>query len=240
MNDNTAPLFFDEHEWQTVEAATARIIPADEDPGAREAGVIVFIDRYLSSVDYIYANPWGSGFLRIEGMQAEAWTNRIAALQERYHEGVRDLDRRSQERFGGEFVTLTEAQQDAILEAILPKEVPAPADEATANERQGEDTGSYGAPAPAAKKGDGVFGLKVAMSQPVTDENLSFVETLVLHARCGFYSDPVYGGNKDHVGWRTIGWPGPESLAETNDGRYSTLEYMTAGDYETLWAELHS
>lgn len=240
MNDNSAPLFFDEHEWQTVEAATARIIPTDQDPGAREAGVIVFIDRYLSGIDYVYANPWGSGFLRIDGKQAEAWTNRIAALQERYREGVRDLDRRSLEKFGSEFVRLTEEQQDGILEAILPREVPPTPDEAATTEGGGEDTGSYGAPAPTAKKSAGVFGLKVAMSQPVTDENLGFVETLVLHTRCGYYSDPVYGGNRDHVGWRTIGWPGPKSLAETNDGRYSTLAYMTAGDYETLWAELHS
>lgn len=238
MNDNSAPLFFNEHEWQTVDAATSRIIPTDEDPGAREAGVIAFIDRYLSGVDYIYANPWGSGFLRIDGMQGKAWNNRIADLQERYHEGVRDLDRRSHQRFGGDFVTLTEEQQDAVLEAILPRE--AQADEATAIDHEGEDTGSYGAPAPATERGGGVFGLKVAMSQPVTDENLGFVETLVLHTRCGFYSDPVYGGNKDHVGWRTIGWPGPQTLAETNDGRYSTLAHMTAGDYETLWADLHS
>ncbi|TQJ68420.1 gluconate 2-dehydrogenase gamma chain [Arthrobacter sp. SLBN-100] len=240
MNNNSVPLFFDEHEWQTVEAAAARIIPTDHDPGAREAGVVVFIDRYLSGIDYIYANPWGSGFLRIDGRQAEAWTNRIADLQERYREGVRDLDRRSGEKFGSEFVTLTEEQQDSILETILPREVQAPANEAASSEREGEDTGSYGAPAPAPKKGGGVFGLKVAMSQPVTDENLGFAETLVLHTRCGFYSDPVYGGNRDRVGWRTIGWPGPWSLAETNDGRYSTLAYMTAGDYETLWAELHS
>ncbi len=240
MNDNSAPLFFDEHEWQTVEAATARIIPTDQDPGAREAGVVVFIDRYLSGIDYIYANPWGSGFLRIDGKQAEAWTNRVAALQERYREGVRDLDRRSRERFGSDFVALADEQQDGVLEAILPKEVPAPADDAGTSEREGEDAASRGAQAPAPKKGGGVFGLKVAMSQPVTDENLGFVETLVLHARCGYYSDPVYGGNRDHVGWRTIGWPGPGSLAETNDGRYSTLAYMTAGDYETLWAELHS
>ncbi|MGX1159121.1 hypothetical protein RKD54_000030 [Pseudarthrobacter sp. SLBN-100] len=181
MNNNSVPLFFDEHEWQTVEAAAARIIPTDHDPGAREAGVVVFIDRYLSGIDYIYANPWGSGFLRIDGRQAEAWTNRIADLQERYREGVRDLDRRSGEKFGSEFVTLTEEQQDSILETILPREVQAPANEAASSEREGEDTGSYGAPAPAPKKGGGVFGLKVAMSQPVTDENLGFAETLVLH-----------------------------------------------------------
>src|SRR3954470_3453341 len=56
-------LFFDEAEWQLVEAATARIIPTDDDPGAREANVVRFIDRYLSGVDYVYASADGSGFL---------------------------------------------------------------------------------------------------------------------------------------------------------------------------------
>ena len=33
----------------TIEAATARIIPTDHDPGALEAGVIEYIERLLGS-----------------------------------------------------------------------------------------------------------------------------------------------------------------------------------------------
>ncbi len=39
-----APLFFDRDQWVVMEAATARIIPTDHDPGAREAGAVRFID----------------------------------------------------------------------------------------------------------------------------------------------------------------------------------------------------
>jgi gluconate 2-dehydrogenase gamma chain len=56
------PSFFDAHQRATVEAAMARIIPSDEDPGAREAGAIDFVDRFLSGIDFIYAKPDGGGF----------------------------------------------------------------------------------------------------------------------------------------------------------------------------------
>ncbi len=40
--------FFSVEEARTVAAACAHIIPADRDPGAVEAGVVVFIDRQLT------------------------------------------------------------------------------------------------------------------------------------------------------------------------------------------------
>ena len=70
---NGAGRYFDDHQRRTVEAAMARIIPADHQPGAREAGTVEFIDRYLSGIDFVYAKPDGSGFERLEGKLAEAW-----------------------------------------------------------------------------------------------------------------------------------------------------------------------
>ena len=54
--------FFDNHQRETIGAAMARIIPTDDTPGAREAGTIDFLDRYLSGIGYVYAKPDGSGF----------------------------------------------------------------------------------------------------------------------------------------------------------------------------------
>jgi gluconate 2-dehydrogenase gamma chain len=52
--------FFTVEQAASVEAIAARIIPSDETPGAREAHVIYFIDRALSTFDRdkqaIYAN----------------------------------------------------------------------------------------------------------------------------------------------------------------------------------------
>jgi gluconate 2-dehydrogenase gamma chain len=36
-------------EWKTIDAIVQRILPSDDGPGAREAGVIAFIDRQLAS-----------------------------------------------------------------------------------------------------------------------------------------------------------------------------------------------
>src|SRR4051812_48732916 len=104
--------FLDAHQRLTIEAAMARIIPADDQPGAREVGTIDFLDRYLSGLDFIYAKPDGSGFEKLEGKRAEAWQKRIEVLRAKYVEGVAELDRRSQAEFGADFAALTPEQQD--------------------------------------------------------------------------------------------------------------------------------
>jgi gluconate 2-dehydrogenase gamma chain len=214
MSETIEHLFFDEHEWNTIEAASARIFPTDHDPGASEANVVHFIDRYLSGIDYIYANPWGSGFLRLEGDRANAWTFRIGRLQQRYRDGIRELDAASKKTFGDDFVTLTEDQQDQVLASqSAAGTVPEPV---SLKETTGKE-----------KRGDG----KLVLSMPVTDDALDFFGSLVLHTRMGFYADPAYGGNKDHVGWQVIGFPGPKSMAETIDGRFSTIKYLVPSDH---------
>ncbi|GII25973.1 gluconate 2-dehydrogenase subunit 3 family protein [Planosporangium mesophilum] len=203
-------LFFDDHEWDTIEAACARIIPTDHDPGAREAGAVRFIDRYLSGIDYVYAAADGSGFLRMSGKLADAWRARIADLQATYRQGVRDLDAGARERFGSDFVSLSDTDRDAVLEQLsgAPK------------------------PAPVALTGDGG---NPTIQVYAFDDGLAFFDALVAHTRQGFYGDPVYGGNAGRVGWRVIGFPGPESLKDTMDGTYSVRGYYVQ-DYD--WRDL--
>lgn len=200
-------LFFDKHQWATVEAAMARIIPTDDQPGAREAGTVGFVDRYLSGIDYVYAKPDGSGFEKLEGRRAEAWRRRIDILRGKYVEGIEELDRRSRERFDADFVGLTEDQQDEVLTVMERPEQQADLEEA-------QVTTGYGAPP------------EPAMQQTSTEIEIDFFTLLALHTRQGFYSDPIYGGNKDLVGWKLIGFQGPESLAETHAGRYTTRPFF--------------
>jgi gluconate 2-dehydrogenase gamma chain len=61
---------------------------------------------------------------------------------------------------------------------------------------------------------------------PVVEDGLPFFRVLVLHTRQGFYADPVYGGNRGHIGWRVIGFPGPASLAEAQAGKHTTVAYL--------------
>jgi gluconate 2-dehydrogenase gamma chain len=199
--------FFDSHQRATIEAAMARIIPTDDTPGAREAGTIDFLDRYLSGIDYVFAKPDGSGFETLEGKRAEAWRRRIQLIRGRYVEGIEELDGRSQDSFDADFADLADSQQDEVLAAI---ENPA---ETQALEEAQVSSG-YGGP------------VEPALQQTNAEIDLSFFAMLAVHTRQGFYADPIYGGNRDRVGWEVIGFPGPTSLAEVHQGRYSTLDYF--------------
>jgi gluconate 2-dehydrogenase gamma chain len=199
--------FFDDHQRRTVDAAMARIIPSDDGPGAREAGVTEFVDRYLSGLAFIYAKPDGSGFLELHGRTAAAWHQRVESLRRQYGEGIEDLDRRSRDRFGTAFHELADADQDDVLAEL---------ERASGGQEALQEDKAVAADAP-------------GLQEPATETGLDFFQLLVLHARQGFYADPIYGGNRDHVGWKHIGFPGPASMAEVHRGEYDTLPYFAEG-----------
>lgn len=127
--------YFDEHQAAVVTEATARLIPGPTDdpaeaghPGAREAGVVVFIDLFLSAFDddppRIFAGgPWSDrhggaenemkSFIPLSTYEEEQWRQRIAELRERYEIGIAALD----EAAGGDFAAASPEEQDAILVA---------------------------------------------------------------------------------------------------------------------------
>ena len=78
-----------------VEAMTSRILPSvDGRPGAREAGVLFFVDRALSTFN--------------------------AGQRKQYLDGIADLNRRAARKLPGasSFAALTPEQQDEVLKAI--------------------------------------------------------------------------------------------------------------------------
>jgi gluconate 2-dehydrogenase gamma chain len=158
--------FFSADEASFVEAAIARLIPADDSgPGALEADVAVFIDRQLGGAwgagERLYrSGPWQAG-KPTQGYQlpftpAELFRNALRAITD-------DVGKTPQ----GSFARLTAADQDAYLKAL---------------EAGGRDLG--GVPS-----------------------NVFFQSLLEMTIE-GFFSDPVYGGNKDMVAWQMIGFPG--------------------------------
>jgi gluconate 2-dehydrogenase gamma chain len=203
-----AGTFFNAHQRATIEAAMARIIPTDDQPGAREAGTIDFLDRYLSGIDFIYAKPDGSGFEKLEGKRADAWRQRVEIIRAKYVDGIKGLDRKSQSQFGAEFVQLTAEQQDRIL---------------------------TGLEHPALETGAEAKAVEPALQQTNAEIDLDFFPLLALHTRQGFYADPIYGGNKNRVGWKLIGFEGPESLMETHAGRFTTLPFFA--EQQIDWEE---
>jgi gluconate 2-dehydrogenase gamma chain len=76
-------------EASAVDAICEQIIPADTDPGARQAGVVNFIDLQL--------------------------TKHHKRYQGAYRKGIAGVDAASRKRFGKPFVDLTSEQQIEIL-----------------------------------------------------------------------------------------------------------------------------
>jgi gluconate 2-dehydrogenase gamma chain len=101
--------FFTAAEARTIAAACERIFPSDESgPGAKQAGVIIYIDRQL-------AGPYGHDRYRytkgpfLESVPEHGYQGR-ANPQEIYREGLQKL--------GADFPDLDGSKQDARLRAI--------------------------------------------------------------------------------------------------------------------------
>jgi len=90
---NNGPFrFFTAAEAATVDAICAQLIPRDRDAGAREAGVVNYIDIQL--------------------------TRHLKRYQRTYRRGLADVDARSRARFSQAFAALTAAQQVEALTEV--------------------------------------------------------------------------------------------------------------------------
>jgi len=187
--------FFNGNEARAAEAIVERLIPADDSgPGAKEAGVAVFIDLQL-------AGAWGNGdqLYRhspfVEGTPQQGYQFAFTPA-EMFRVGLAKLDEVARKTHGAACADLTPDQQDALL-----------AD---------------------AEHGRLDFG---ALPSAV------FFSALLDATMEGFFSDPIYGGNRDKVGWKMVGFPGvhasyandierhgvawtrpPASIADASDG----------------------
>jgi hypothetical protein len=126
--------FFDAHQAAVVREATARLIPGPSDdpselghPGAREAGVVGYIDTLLAAFALAsppihaggpFSNRHDPGqpdrmatFVPLTRVQEQAWRARVTQLQQTYRDGVLLLDGLA----GGDFAGAPGAAQDAAL-----------------------------------------------------------------------------------------------------------------------------
>jgi len=85
------PVFFTPPEYALIERLTDLIIPADDTPGARDAGVAEFVDLMVS---------------------------RDPELQQDFRDGLSWLSMRSHATSGKEFVMLNTDQQTTLLESL--------------------------------------------------------------------------------------------------------------------------
>ena len=132
------PAFFSDNQYRIVEAACARLIPTDDDPGATEAGVVDYIDGFLGAFTFDPPRIWAGGpfsgrhggaagfakFHRLNRLDELAWRTRIegslgrperewngpvVGLQERYRDGLAAL--------GEDFADVGADEQDGRLQA---------------------------------------------------------------------------------------------------------------------------
>lgn len=159
--------FLTDTERRCVDALVGRLIPTDDlGPGAREAGVVDFIDNQLAGSfgrgeRWYMKGPFAAG-LETQGYQS---AHPPAGL---YRAAIAALDAHCRERFDGSaFADLGEEDQDALLTRMEDDEL----------EFDGVSASAF-------------FGM-------LHDNTVE-----------GFFCDPIYGGNRDMIGWRLVGFPG--------------------------------
>ncbi len=132
MSEMDSGAVFSDRERAVIEAAAARIVPSDEGPGAREAGVIEYIEGLLATDDVDadisprekkeYANfVLGSMGGRTEEQQAALFKLNGLGSRHRqaYRAGVVELDRLAAGlRSGADFCGLDGAGQDQVLSIL--------------------------------------------------------------------------------------------------------------------------
>ena len=121
--------YFDAASAAEVEALTGEIIPTDATPGAKEAGVVYFIDRALTTFDKESQPAYKTGLAEIAAKRTTLFPGSTSC------------------------VTLTPAQRVELLKAV---------------------------------------------------EKTRFFQLLRTHTMFGFLADPVYGGNRDGAGYKTM------------------------------------
>jgi gluconate 2-dehydrogenase gamma chain len=158
-------------EIRFLDAAVERLIPTDEHgPGARDAGVTVYIDRQLSGTWGSHGRNYRSGPW-LEGTPEQGYQSRLTP-QEVYRIGIHEVNLYCRTQFEKPFDQLAPAKQDEILKALE----------------------------------DGTLELPSLSSK-------LFFTLLWRNTEEGFFADPLYGGNRNKVGWKLIGFPGVPSSA---------------------------
>jgi gluconate 2-dehydrogenase gamma chain len=210
--------FFTQDEARTVDAVVARIIPGTaEDPGAREAGVITYIDAKLAEFEafaeptYLQP-PYAEGY---EGRLPPASDDVVAVPQDQlyrygyqsgsppqdtYRDGLPGLDRYCEQRFGAAFADLSETDQDAVLQIL----------DAVQQRSEGELREGGGSPGGGQSSAPPMAELDAAEAAFGEVDPGGFFTTVRGDTIEGMFADPVYGGNRGLAGWTLIGYPGPQ------------------------------
>ena len=112
------PQFFNDREWAFINAAVARLIPADEQgPGALEAGVPEYIDRQMNT-------PYASGALwfmqgpfNADAAPEMGWQSKLVPKQI-YRLGIAATEELCKKAYNSTFAGLDSATRDEVLKQL--------------------------------------------------------------------------------------------------------------------------
>jgi gluconate 2-dehydrogenase gamma chain len=207
--------FFTPDEARAVEAITARFVPGtSDDPGAREACVTGYIDHKLtmyksfSTPTYFhapFAKPVDHG---MPGPQAHASDTILVAKkelprygfqssqtpQEVYRAGLEELEKLMRDEHDAPFVALDDATQDDVL-GLMEAFGPLNPDKAKARKQLAAQNSPKG---------------KAMAKVFLKPTPYGFFSTVLGDTYDGMFGDPVYGGNRDYIGWKLIGYYGAQ------------------------------
>lgn len=209
-SDSNAPVaFFSMLEATTIEALTARIMPGTpDDPGAREAGVVYYIDRQLSGANLgqtlktYTQGPFLSTVASGGSVSATSQTNlyqyvyvqdenvprygyqSVLAPQDLYRRALLAVNAYAKATFKKNVAELTADQQDQIVTAL----------------QNGKATG---------------------FDSPTPQEFFTQLRNDTIE---GMFSDPMYGGNRGLAGWKLIGYPGAQRFYTANDMKNTSFK----------------
>lgn len=176
MNERTFG-YLTEPEIRFLDAAVARLIPADElGGGAKEADVACFIDRQLTSVWGTHGRNYRMGPWQ-DGTPEQGFQSRLTP-QEIYRAAIRETDIHCAQQLGKAFAFLSAPEQDEILHALEADKI-----------------------------------------ELASISSRVFFDLLWRNTVEGFFADPMYGGNRDKIGWRLIGFPGVASADYAERGQ---------------------
>src|ERR1043165_1295683 len=185
---------FTSEEAKEVEAMTARIYPGDEsDPGAREAGVTNFIDKQLAFhdgfVEYTYVHPPHAK--AYEGDQPPSQTSDE-------HGEIVWVKKSEIERYGYQSILKPVDRYRAGLKSVNDY----------SESKFGRNFVDLSETEQDQVLSDMEAGAAADFFKDPTDK--AFFKMLQQDTIQGMFSDPAYGGNKDMIGWKQIGYPGAQ------------------------------
>lgn len=185
--------FFNQHEAATVDALTARLLPGTaDDPGAHEASVVDFIDQQLGGPNL--------------GYMFKTYTDGPYSVVSQTPPPLAATERR--DNYQTVFVPETDISRYGYQSALPPQEVYRNgilSVDAYANSKFQKDFAALNATQQDSILEDMEAGKTTGFATP-TDK--AFFAQLMNDTIRGMFSDPMYGGNKNLVGWKLIGYPG--------------------------------